>query len=161
MKLPEKLTVATVAASLAMAAPLALPMIGKWESAGVPRLKPYLDIAGNPTVCDGETRVAMRTYTLAECRAMTQRAYYEFGAQVLGCTPWIYDRPAMVAAAVVITYNIGVPAYCGSSMARAFKARRWADGCDAFLLWKRAGGRVVPGLLARRRDEQRLCMEGV
>ena len=155
------LTGAMIATALAAAEPYAMPMISKWESGGRPRLEPYRDIVGIWTVCDGETRVEMRRYTLAECRAMTRKAYYEFGPQVLACTPIIWDRPQMLAASIVVTYNIGIAGWCGSGMSRAFNAGLWTVGCDVFLRWKRAGGRIVDGLINRRRDERALCIKGI
>ena len=155
-----KLTAVMVAAALAAAAPFALPMISKWESSGKPALVPYRDIVGIWTVCDGETRVTMRRYTLAECKAMTVKAYNEFGPRVLACTPGIHNRPPTLAASVVVAYNIGSAGYCGSTMARRFNAGDIAGGCDAFLNWNKAGGRVVNGLTRRRQDERRLCLQG-
>jgi lysozyme len=155
-----KATAAAVAVALAAAAPFAVPMIQKWESGGRTHLEPYRDPIGIWTVCDGETRVPMRRYSAAECQAMTERAFAEFGREVLACTPGIAGRPRMVAAAVSFAYNVGSAAYCRSSVARAFRAERWAEGCDALLAWKFAGGRALPGLTNRRRDERRLCLDG-
>ena len=164
MKLPANGTnktavVGAVAAALALAVPFAVPMISKWESGGRARLEPYRDPVGIWTVCDGETRVPMRRYSEAECRAMTEAATREFGREVLACTPGIAGRPRLLAAAVVFAYNVGSAAYCRSGVARAFREGRFVAGCDALLQWKYAGGRMLPGLLNRRRDERRLCLE--
>ncbi len=159
VKAPNRAVVAGVAAALAAAAPFAVPMIQKWESGGKVYLEPYRDPVGIWTVCDGETRVPMRRYSADECRAMTERAFGEFGREVLACTPGIAGRPRMLGAAVVFAYNVGAAAYCRSSVARAFRAERWAAGCDALLQWRYAGGREMAGLLNRRRDERRLCLE--
>ncbi len=160
VKAPNRATVAGVAAALAAAAAFAVPMIRKWESGGLARLEPYRDPVGIWTVCDGETRVPMRRYAAAECRAMTERAYQGFGRAVLACTPGIADRPRLLGAAVVFAYNVGSDAYCRSSVAREFNAGRWVQGCDALLMWRFAGGREMAGLINRRRDERRLCLEG-
>jgi lysozyme len=52
-----------------------------------------------------------------------------------------------------------VKAYCGSTVDRRFDARQWAAACDAFLMWNKAGGRVVAGLANRRAAERALCMK--
>lgn len=45
--------------------------------------------------------------------------------------------------------------------ARRFNAGNWRGGCDAFLMWNRAGGRVVRGLALRRARERALCLKGL
>jgi lysozyme len=145
---------------LALASAIAFPHIQKWEGL---ETKPYVDIVGVKTVCYGETRVEMRPYTPAECRAMAIKALQQdFGPIVLRCTPSIANqRPEALASALLLTYNIGGAAYCRSTAAKRFNAGRWREGCDAYLMWNKAGGRVVRGLTLRRQDERRLCLVGV
>lgn len=145
------------AAALGAAALFALPMIERWEGT---RLDPYRDIVGVWTVCTGETRVPMRRYTRDECRGMLDRAIAsEYGVGVLAAVPTLEHRPRQLAASISLAYNIGVPAFARSTVARRFNRGDWRGGCDAFLMWTRAGGRVVQGLVNRRRDERRLCLE--
>jgi lysozyme len=61
----------------------------------------------------------------------------------------------------LLTYNIGGAAYCRSTVARRFNAGRWKEGCDAYLMWNRGGGRVIRGLTLRRQDERKLCLSGL
>lgn len=61
-------------------------------------------------------------------------------------------------AAVRLAYNIGASAFCKSTVVRRWNAGDYAGGCDAFLLWNKAGGRVVQGLVNRREDERRQCL---
>ncbi|WP_373929255.1 lysozyme [Sphingomonas aerolata] len=58
-----------------------------------------------------------------------------------------------------LAYNIGTGGYCGSTVDRRFDAGQWRAACDAFLLWNKAGGRVVNGLDRRRRAERDLCLK--
>ncbi len=150
---------AAAAAALAAGAMLlATTLIERWEGT---RLSPYRDIVGVWTVCTGETRAAMRRYTQEECRALLETAIRStYGAGVLACVPALDRRPRPLAAAISLAYNIGVTAFCRSTVARKFRAGDWRAGCDAFLLWNRAGGRVIPGLVERRRSERTLCLEG-
>lgn len=135
---------------------LALPMIERWEGT---RLTPYRDIVGVMTVCTGETRVAMRRYTARECRAMLEEAVRgTYGAGVLACVPALARRPHALAASISLAYNIGTAAFCRSTAARRFKGGDWRGGCEAFLLWTKAGGRTIAGLVNRRRDERALCL---
>lgn len=149
----------SLAAALAAAALIATPLIERWEGT---RPNPYRDIVGVWTVCTGETRVPMRRYTRDECRDMLRRAIVsDYGAGVLAAVPALEHRPRQFAASISLAYNIGVPAFARSTVARRFNRGDWRGGCDAFLMWTRAGGREVRGLVNRRRDEQRLCLEGL
>ncbi len=138
---------------------LAFPLIEKWEGT---HLVPYRDIVGVMTVCTGETRVPMRRYTQEECRAMLERAIRgTYGSAALACVPALARRSHMLAASISLAYNIGTTAFCGSTAARRFNTGDWRGGCDAFLLWTRAGGRIVQGLVNRRREERALCIRDV
>lgn len=141
------------------AAEVADGLIQKWEDGPKgPRLVPYKDIVGKWTVCTGETRVKMQTYTLTQCRTFLRTAIRsDFGKGVLACTPQIATTVYQLGAAISVAYNIGVAAYCGSTMARQFKAGDWYAACNAFALWNKAGKVVVTGLTNRRNDEMRAC----
>ncbi|MFC3442568.1 lysozyme [Sphingobium rhizovicinum] len=141
------------------AAEVAAGLIQKWEDgAAGPRLVPYKDIVGVWTVCTGETRVAMKRYTLAQCRTFLRTAITgDFGKGVLACTPQIASAVYQLGAAISVAYNIGVKGYCGSTMARQFKVGDWYAACNAFALWNKAGGVVITGLVNRRNDEMRAC----
>jgi lysozyme len=125
-------------------------------------LKTYRDIGGVLTYCDGATENAQagRVYTPAECNAQLDRDLERHAAGVLACVRVPLtdgQRVAFVDAA----YNIGVPAFCGSSMARRANAGDMVGACDALLLWNRVGGREVAGLTRRRERERELCMRGL
>ncbi|MBT9176720.1 MAG: Lysozyme RrrD [Firmicutes bacterium] len=61
-------------------------------------------------------------------------------------------------AAVQLSYNIGATAFCNSTVVRRFNAEDYIGACDAFLMWNKAGGRVVQGLVNRREAERQLCL---
>lgn len=120
---------------------------------------PYKDIVGIWTVCYGETRVAMRAYSDAECEEMLAEGLVDFAEPVLKRNPELKDRPNQLAAAVSLSYNIGSSAYNRSTVARRFSAGDWQGACDAFLMWRKAGGRVVNGLVRRRQYERQMCLK--
>lgn len=131
--------------------------------AGPQYLKAYLDIVQVPTACDGITkgvRIGMR-FTEAQCAAKLEDALIVHAEGVIACVPGLYGRPNQAAAAVSLAYNIGVAGFCRSTAARRFKAGQWRAGCDAFAMWNRAGGRVVPGLVNRRKRERAMCITGL
>jgi lysozyme len=63
------------------------------------------------------------------------------------------------SAFVSICYNIGVGNFVKSSMLRHHKAGDYAKAADSFLLWNKAGGKVLNGLIKRRQAERALYLE--
>jgi lysozyme len=60
------------------------------------------------------------------------------------------------------TYNIGIGAFCRSSMARLANAGDLSGACSALILYVNAGPKKnVRGLVLRRTDEKNLCLEGL
>lgn len=142
----------------AAAAALLTPLLVKHEGTV---FRGYVDAVGVPTKCTGDTQdvVVGRTYTPAECAASLERQQIAHAEPVLACVPALRGHPHQLAAAISLAYNIGAKKFCGSTVARRFKARDWRGACDAFLAWNRAGGNVLPGLVRRREDERRLCLQ--
>jgi len=58
------------------------------------------------------------------------------------------------AACTSLAYNIGLGAFGVSSVARFTTRGQLQAAADAFCLWNKAGGRVLPGLTARRALER-------
>lgn len=57
------------------------------------------------------------------------------------------------SALVSLAYNIGLANFAKSSVARLHNAERYAEAAQAFALWNKAGGVVLPGLVSRRAAE--------
>lgn len=154
--------VAGGAGAALLASMLANEIISRWEGR---RLDPYRDVVGVWTVCYGETRVPMRRYTESECRELLNESVQEFKGAVLRCNPGLKTRPYQLAAAVSLSYNIGVTAYCRSTVARLFNANQFKQACEAFKAWKFAGPsgnkREIRGLVNRRAEETKLCLTGL
>lgn len=144
--------VATVGAG---AAALLISFVGPWEGKAN---DPYKDIVGVWTVCRGETHVAMRHYTDAQCDDMFAASLAKHAAPVIERSPELAGHPYQLAAAVSLAYNVGPANYRKSSVARLFSAGKWREACDGFLAWSYAGGRQVKGLLNRRRAERDMCL---
>lgn len=147
--------VGTIGAS---AAALLLATVAQWEGK---RNEPYADLVGKMTVCFGETNVPMRRYSDTECEDMLGGSLTTYAKAVLGRNPELAGHPNQLAAAISLTYNIGVSAYWRSTVARRFSAGDWRGACDAFLSWSYAGGRRVSGLLNRRKAERAICLRGL
>lgn len=127
------------------------------------RTTAYRDSVGIPTVCIGETKgVRMgQQFTLAECQAMlVDRLGRDFAPAIEACV----TRPMaddFYAAALSLSYNIGTGGFCRSSVVRHYNAGDRRAACNAFLLYDKAKGRVLAGLVKRRQAERALCLKGV
>lgn len=64
-------------------------------------------------------------------------------------------------AFVSLAYNIGPSAFAKSSALRLFNEGRKQEAADAILLWNKAGGKVVQGLVNRRNDEKKFFLTPV
>jgi lysozyme len=101
------------------------------------------------------------------CRLRLERQLIAHAKPVMACTPRLGEpgRDWQRAAAVSLAYNIGVGAYCRSTVDRRFDAGDWRGGCNAFLSWNKARvkGQLRPvlGLTRRRQRERTLCLKGV
>lgn len=123
--------------------------------------KAYQDIAGVWTICQGDTtdvRPGM-VETKEGCQTRLIKQLETRAPQVLACTPGLKDRPYTLAAAISLSYNIGVPAYCRSTAAVRFNAGDIQGGCNAFLPWNKVHGRTVKGLVNRRHRERDICLK--
>lgn len=123
------------------------------------RTKAYLDPVNVPTICFGETKGVKlgQTKTPAECSAMLADRLQETNQGVRACI----HEPMTAGQEIAFTsaaYNIGVPAFCGSSMVRYFNGHNAPMACNSLLLWNKAGGKVLPGLTVRREEERAYCI---
>jgi len=129
------------------------------------RYKAYRDIVGVWTICQGDTKnVAPGMIETKEgCQKRLEQQLLAHAKPVMACTPRLREegRDYQRWAAVSLAYNIGTGAYCRSSIDRHFDAGNWRAGCDAFLKWNKAGGKVVRGLTLRRQREREICLRGL
>jgi lysozyme len=128
-------------------------------------LKSYRDVVGVWTACYGETkdiRPGMK-FTKERCDEMLLNdglARHEQGMR--GCLNAPDQIPDKTYVAMVsFTYNVGIGAFCKSTVARRLNNLDYRGACDALLAWNKAGGRVIKGLTIRRKAERKLCMEGL
>lgn len=153
-----RLAAVAIAAALSgatIATPLVLSFEG-WE------LRAYEDVVNVYTACGGITEGvrAGQVFSETECRTKTATAIVQHAIAIGPCLP--SDIPETTRGAFVsAAYNIGVGAFCRSSMSRRAMAGDLPGACDALLMWNRAGGREVRGLTRRREAERALCLEGL
>lgn len=125
----------------------------------------YRDVVGVETICYGATAAdgidLNRTYTKQECLQILAKDLPKYDAPLKRClTPAAYAAlpPHRHAALVSLAYNVGDGAVCKSSVVRDLNAGRITQACDDFLKFDRAGGRVIQGLVNRRRQERTACL---
>ena len=133
------------------------------------RSEAYLDKLANPalwTIGYGTTeragvgivpRAGMEI-TEKQATEYLQKTVDKFAGQVLA----VLKRPAtdnQFAAMVSLAYNIGPSAFARSSVLKRFNEGKIQSAADAFLLWNKAGGKVLRGLERRRARERELFLK--
>lgn len=127
--------------------------------------KPYRDIVGVVTWCFGETEGRPKaSYTMRECEDLLAKRVPDYYGPISACWgPEVEARmtDTMRIAFTSSAYNFGTGAFCKSSMVRLLKEGEFIAACEALMLYVRAGGRVIKGLVNRRTAERRLCLQGL
>lgn len=128
------------------------------------RYKPYRDIAGVLTVCQGHTGPDIdpnKTYTKADCDALLFKNTERHGRAVLRCTKVPLNQN-QYDAFTRFTFNVGPSAFCNSTLVKKLNAGDYDGACRQLLRWDRArvNGvlRPVKGLTTRRQSEYRQCI---
>ena len=119
----------------------------------------YLDVVGVPTIGVGRTedvKPGQRTTVEREMVLLLKDLEHRKAA-IAACVrvplyQWELD------AAVSLAYNIGIKAFCGSTMVKKWNAGDYEGGCAEIRRWVYAGGKKPDGLVTRREAEYRLCM---
>lgn len=141
------------------------------------RLKGYLDSVNVPTIGWGHTSMAGgviayedgtkteevivgKSISLTEAKRLKQRdmAQFETGLlPLLKRSPRQHQFDAMVSLA----FNVGLGNFRKSSVLRHFNAGKDNEAANAFLMWNKAGGKVLAGLTRRREGERALFLGDV
>jgi lysozyme len=140
----------------------ALALIKEFEGF---RAQAYRDPVGIVTIGYGTTGAAGigitpkmgDTITEAQASEYLMRAVDKFSDAI---KPKL-TRPAtpeQFGAMVSLAYNIGPGAFAKSSVLKRFNAGDIHGAADAFLMWNKAGGKVLNGLTRRREAERALFL---
>ena len=123
--------------------------------------KTYKDPVGVLTYCTGATENAVwgKTYTPQECAAQLERDLQRHAQGISKCVDFGKLTDGQKVAFVDTAYNIGVSGFCKSSMAKQANAGNLQASCDALMLYDKAGGKVLPGLLKRRSRAREICLK--
>ena len=126
------------------------------------RSKPYLCPAGIPTIGYGSTYYADgRKVSLSDPPTTQEEAdalllhelQSTYAPGVLRLCPNLIAYPNRLNAIVDFCYNLGVGRLQTSTLRRKIAAQDWDAAKEQLMLWTKAGGKVLPGLLKRRQAE--------
>lgn len=148
----------------------------RWESSNKRVLTVYADklAGGRPTVCNGLTSavtttpiIVGETWTEAKCEAHEAAVTHTIQRELAKCFRRLPAQQVFDAASD-LSWNAGVRATCNSQSMQRWNAGEWATGCLLLAYtpqgkpnWSSAGGRFVPGLFNRRKDDMVLCLSGL
>lgn len=126
------------------------------------RLRPYICPAGYPTIGYGTvwkpdgTRVTMEDPPITKETAeawLLHELQHNYLAGVLKASPKLITEPRVLGAMADFAYNLGVARYRGSTLRRRIDEQDWDAAKEELMRWTRGGGRVLPGLVRRRKAE--------
>ena len=145
-----------LAAVGAGAAALLLVLVPRYEGT-VP--KTYRDLGGILTACTGHTGPELKlgqTFTPAECEELLSADLVKHSHGMQDCVD-VPMTDGEVAAYTSFAFNVGVRAFCNSTMAHRLNMGDHPGACAELSRWNKVGSRVLPGLVARRAAERKLC----
>lgn len=130
------------------------------------RLRPYRCPAGLWTVGvghligDGKTLPDAwnRTFTMEEVNDILKEDLRRFERGVLRLCPNGLTQ-SRFDALVSFSFNVGLGNLQRSSVRMRHNRGDYAGAAEAFLMWTKAAGRVLPGLVNRRQDERALYLK--
>ena len=129
------------------------------------RLRPYKCPAGLWTVGighligDGKTLPDAwnRTFTMEEVNDILKEDLRRFERGVLRLCPNGLTQ-SRFDALVSFSFNVGLGNLQRSSVRMRHNRGDYDGAAEAFLMWTKAAGRVLPGLVKRRQDERSLYL---
>lgn len=147
--------------AILLAASFIMPWEGIWTTAKVDTIG-----TGHPiTYCYGQTsefgdvKVGQR-FTPNQCSDLLAKSLPKYWDKIAPCIHVPLPDKSK-AALISAAWNAGPAAVCRSPMLERMNAGDIFGGCDAFEGWYiRASGRVVQGLINRRKAEKALCLDG-
>jgi lysozyme len=60
-------------------------------------------------------------------------------------------------AFVSLAYNIGINAFCNSTLVKKLNAGDYAGACEQIMIWDKFKGKPLKGLTNRRSEEYKTC----
>ena len=127
------------------------------------RLLAYLCPAGIWTIGWGSTGKGITkgvrwTQEEADARMESDATVYYLAA--VKASPILITRNSAHCAVADFVYNLGMGRYNSSTFKKRIDEGEWEDAAHELLKWVHGGGKVLPGLVLRRKEEIRLILSG-
>lgn len=125
------------------------------------RLKAYLCPAGVWTIGWGSTGpgiVKGVVWTQAQCDTRLEEDALVYATGAANLSPVLYFDDLKLCAIADFCYNLGVSRYKISTLRKRVNEGDWDAVSVELMKWVRGGGRVLPGLVSRRKAEIELLM---
>jgi len=143
--------------------PFALSLIKKFEGCKLTAYpdpgtggKPWTIGWGSTTDATGNAIQPGITWSQGQADARLAAHVLEFADGVEKALAGSSVTPMQKGAMVSLAYNIGVAAFTGSTLLKKHRAADYDGAAAQFLVWNRAGGRIMQGLVNRRASEMRV-----
>ena len=143
--------------SLILASAVAIGTITHYEGF---RSDAYLDVGNIPTIGYGSTKDVKMGDRIDEKGArsrLIKEVIDEYGKAVNNSVE-VPLHQSEYDAFLSLTYNIGVNAFCKSTLVKKANREDYAGACKEILKWNKVNGKVVKGLTNRRKGEYNLCI---
>lgn len=101
-----------------------------------------------------------RTFTMEEVDAILAKDLERFERGVLKFCPAAGTRQGWLDALVSFSFNVGLGTLQRSTLRQKFNRGDTAGAAEELMKYTKAGGKVLKGLVNRRKDEQALFLGG-
>ena len=101
-----------------------------------------------------------RTLTMGEVDAILAQDLGRFERGVARLCPSAVNHQGQFDALVSFSFNVGLGNLQRSTLRMKHNRGDFEEAAQEFMKWSKAGGKVLKGLVNRRRDEQRLYLRG-
>ena len=99
-----------------------------------------------------------RVLTMEEVNAILAKDLEIFERGVLRLAPNLAGRQSKFDACVSFSFNVGLGNFQRSTIRMKIQREEWDQAADSFLMWTKAGGKELPGLVKRRKGERALFL---
>ena len=102
-----------------------------------------------------------RQLTMAEVDALLAQDLERFERGVARLCPAAINSQGIFDALVSFSFNVGLGNLQRSGLRMKTNRGEYEAAAEEFMKWTKAGGRVLPGLLKRRKDERAMYLSGI
>jgi GH24 family phage-related lysozyme (muramidase) len=120
-------------------------------------IKVPFDERRNLPIPDGWNRVL----AMDEVDAILAQDLNRFERGVVRLCPAALSHQGIFDSLVSFAFNVGLGNLQRSSLRMKTNRGEYEDAAEEFMKWTKAAGKVLPGLVKRRKDEQALYLSGV